>query len=82
MTITIDLQPEIEKGLLVRATARGISLVDYVKEIVAREAHSPQAHAAAPSEAKNLLELFANSPFQGLDMEFERDKDYGREIEL
>lgn len=38
MTITLDLQPEIEKGLLAQATARGVSLRDYVKEIVVREA--------------------------------------------
>lgn len=39
MTIKLDLQPEIEKGLLVRAAARGVSLLDYVNEIVIREAH-------------------------------------------
>jgi hypothetical protein len=39
MTITLDLQPEIEEGLLAQATARGVSLVDYVKEIFVREAH-------------------------------------------
>ena len=33
-------------------------------------------------EAKNLADLFANSPFAGLDMDFERDKDFGREIDL
>jgi hypothetical protein len=43
MTITLDLQPEIEKGLLAQATARGLSLGDFVKEIVVREAHvSPE----------------------------------------
>ncbi len=31
MTITLDLQPEIEKGLLAQAAARGVSLSDYVK---------------------------------------------------
>ena len=84
MTITLDLQPEIEKGLLTQAQARGVSLTDFVKEIVVREAHVPSvpvAGAPAP-QARNLVELFANSPFKGLDMKFERDKDYGREIEL
>ena len=32
--------------------------------------------------AGNLVELFANSPFAGLCMEFERDQDLGREVEL
>jgi hypothetical protein len=42
MTITLDLQPEIERGLL--AQARGVSLRDYVQEIVTREAHvSPES---------------------------------------
>ena len=84
MTITLDLQPEVEKDLLTEARARGISLADFVKEIVMREAHVPRVSLADPStpQAKNLVELFANSPFKGLDMKFERDKDYGREIEL
>ena len=43
MTITLDLQPEVERGLLAQATARGVSLLDYVNEIVVREAHvSPE----------------------------------------
>jgi hypothetical protein len=41
MTIMIDLKPEIEDGLSAQADARGISLTDYVNEIVAREAHAP-----------------------------------------
>lgn len=32
--------------------------------------------------AKNLVELFADSPFKGADLQFERDKDTGRDIEL
>jgi len=84
MTITLDLQPEVEKDLLTQARARGVSLADFVKEIVAREARVPRVPGAGDSapEAKNLVELFANSPFKGLDMKFERDKDYGRRIEL
>jgi hypothetical protein len=84
MSITLELQPEVEQGLLSQAQARGVTLVEYVQEIVVRQAHvSVAAQASAPeSEAKNLVELFAASPFKGLSMEFERDKDYGREIDL
>ena len=83
MTITFDLQPEFEEGLLAQAEARGVSITDYVKELVAREAHVLEAPVITHApEAKNLVELFANSPFNGLNMEFERDRDYGREIEL
>lgn len=38
MTIILDLQPEVERGLLVQAAARGVSLTDYAQEILEREA--------------------------------------------
>lgn len=37
MTLTIDLQPDIEGGLLARAEARGVSLADFAREVLARE---------------------------------------------
>lgn len=77
ITIILELQPDVERGLLEQAHARGMSLTDYVREIVTREAGAENRPPAAgtPSEARNLVELFAASPFRGLDMEFERDKD-------
>jgi hypothetical protein len=39
MTLTIKLDPETERGLLAQAQAKGVSLADYVQDIVAREAH-------------------------------------------
>ena len=90
MTITVELQPEIERVLLAQAQLRVLSLQDYVQQVVVREAHVAEppaaeqaAQAPAPaSEPGNLVELFANSPVRGLNMDFERDKDYGREIVL
>jgi antitoxin (DNA-binding transcriptional repressor) of toxin-antitoxin stability system len=38
--------------------------------------------SASPSKAKNLAELFRNSPLRGLNLDFERSKDTGRDIEL
>jgi len=79
VTLTHDLNPDVERGLLAQAQAHGVSLKEYVQEIVAREAHvSVAAPTAVPgTQAKNLVELFANSPFKGLSMEFERDRDFG-----
>jgi hypothetical protein len=79
MTITLDLNPEIEKGLLSHAQARGMSLADYVQEIVSKEAGAPAQRAAT---AKTLLQFFRESPLVGLELEFERDKDSGRDIAL
>ena len=33
-------------------------------------------------QVDNLADLFAKSPFHGLDMDFERDQDPGRDIAL
>lgn len=82
MTITLDLEPEIEEGLRTQAQARGVSLSDYVKEIVERE-----AHAAEPAEvprAKNLVELFA--PIRGLfgdgELDFSRSPSTARPVDF
>jgi post-segregation antitoxin (ccd killing protein) len=62
------------------------------------EHHSPEARNAAtvdpvidrstrpkhqrPPGRKSLAQLFAESPFKGLELDFERDRDTGRDIEL
>jgi len=38
MNINLDIQPEIEKGLLTQAAARGLSLASFLEEILARQA--------------------------------------------
>jgi len=35
-----------------------------------------------PAGRKSLAQLFAESPFKGLDIDFERDPDYGRDVTL
>jgi hypothetical protein len=35
-----------------------------------------------PTNRKSLAQLFAESPFQGLDLDFERDPDVGRDVVL
>ena len=62
MTITIDLQPEIERGLLAQAQAKGVSLTEFVQGIVAREAHVAEAQSS-PSECctgQALIDAFAD----------------------
>ena len=88
MTISLDLQPEIESGLVAQATARGLSLTDYLKEIVVREAHIPppfptSTHAA---QAKTPIELF--EPVrqllteQEVDAIFSRNPSYSRPVDF
>lgn len=43
MTVTLNLNPELERDLIARAQTRGISLDDYILELVAKEARVPLA---------------------------------------
>jgi hypothetical protein len=81
MTVTLTLNPEVEKGLLARARERGMSLDVYLQEIVAREAGVPPSLPCSPN-AKNLSDLLLNSPFAGAGLNLERSRDYPRPIEL
>lgn len=81
MTITLELSSEIEKSLVTQATERGVSLQDYLQEIIVREAGlsiAPQLSTAA----KNLSDLLLNSPFAGANLNLERQHDYPRPFEL
>lgn len=80
MTLTLDLQPEIERNLLARARAKGVSLAAYAQEVLAREAGVTEV--PQPPAGKSLLQFFRESPLVGLELKFERDKDTGREIVL
>ena len=48
MTLTIELQPEMERSLLARASAKGRSLTAFAQEVLAREA-SPEVAAVPPT---------------------------------
>ncbi len=65
MNVTLNLNPEIEKGLLARAHARGVSLDDYLQELVARAAGLPPFADAQPATKRfeNLSDLLLSSPF-------------------
>ncbi len=43
---------------------------------------SATARGPVHKQVDNLADLFAQSPFRGLNMEFERDQDTGRDIVL
>ena len=81
MTLTLDLQPEIERGLLAQAQAKGVSLTEHAQEVLARASVVMIAGtAAAPTgkaaEPKNLYELFA--PVRGLFTDEEIDLYFSR----
>jgi hypothetical protein len=81
MTVTLNLNPEVEKGLLARARERGVSLNDYLLEMVTREA-GVLPNSPCSTKAKNLSDLLLNSPFAGAGLNLERSQDYPRPTEL
>jgi hypothetical protein len=84
MNVTLNLKPEIEKGLKARAQARGVSLDDYLQELVAKEAGVPVATEQRPIQKRfdNLSDLLLNSPFAGADLDLERSQDYPRPVDV
>jgi hypothetical protein len=77
VTITVDIRPEVKAELARRASMRGRPVEAYVATLLEEAVHLPPASAPA---AKNMVELFA--PLRGLNLDFDRDRDPGRDIEL
>ena len=77
MTIIIDISPEVKAALARQAAAQGREVESYAASLLERA-----VHPAAPSTpaAKDMVELFA--PLRGLNLDFERDRDTGRDINL
>lgn len=85
MTIELDLQPEVEKGLLARATARGVSLLDYVNEIVVREAHVA-SESPRPRTGQELIDVCAKVrgvlTDEEVDTLFSRTSSFARPVDF
>jgi hypothetical protein len=81
MTVTFDLNPEIEEGLLAQARERGISLGEYLQEVIAGHARGVAAGHAKPSP-KRLIDVLTSAPFAGSELSIQRSKDYPRVVDL
>jgi len=78
MTITIDLQPEMERGLLAQAQAKGVSLTDYVKEIIAREVRASEPEHTLPEHRTGQALIDAFADIRGLLSDEEIDRMFSR----
>jgi hypothetical protein len=85
MTIEIK-KPELEALIRLRMRAGAFaSPEELIWQALQLAPESPQPASANsdPDEShKSLAQLFAESPFRGLDLDFEREQDFGRNIEL
>jgi hypothetical protein len=91
MTITVDIRPEVQAAIARQAAARGVDVPAYVATLLEKaaqpEALEPQNQTDRPKRQrppgrKSLAQLFAESPFKGLNLDFERDLDFGRDVDL
>ncbi len=87
MAMTIEIKkPELEALIAERLQSGTFENVEDV--LLQALKSSPPQDQAAPSKRqrppgrKSLAQLFAESPFKGLDLDFERDQDFGRDVEL
>lgn len=82
MTITLDIKPEVEAALARQAAAQHLDVAEYAMSLLEEAAKLAVVPAAGQlgHDAKDMLELFA--PLRGLNLEFERDRDSGRDITL
>jgi len=78
MTITIEIKPEVEAELAAQAAARGMDVRAYAASLLEEAAQSVEK----PAPQKSLVEFLRESPLVGLELDLERDKDPGRDIEL
>ncbi len=82
MNVTLSLNAEVERNLTARARARGVSLDEYLQELVAREAGLSGDVEQPPKQFDNLSDLLLNSPFAGANLDLERPNDYPRPVDL
>jgi uncharacterized protein YchJ len=78
VTLTIELPDNLDAALKTQVHAHGLSEADYIRSMLERDLTANPAR-------KSLAQLFAESPFKGLNIELdesEDEKDFGRDITL
>jgi hypothetical protein len=87
MTITVDIRPEVQAELARQAAAYGRAIEDHAATLLEEAIHLPSdvgqsVRRKRPPGRKSLVELFAESPLRGLDLDFSRNKSTGRPVDL
>ena len=88
MSLTLELQPEIESSLLAQAQAKGVSLTDYAQEILAREAHVSLAESTLTPRRTGQALIDVCAEIRGIltddeiDTMFARNRSMSRPVDL
>jgi hypothetical protein len=81
MTIEIN-SPEAEAIIRHRMSEGGFRNAEEVVIEALTSSLASETPSRRPAGRKSLAQVFADSPFKGLDIDFERDPDYGRDVRL
>jgi len=79
MQPTLEIKSQIQDMLVRQAVAHGVEIDSCAASLLERASHTA-AGAPPATMAKDMVELFA--PLRGLNLDFERDRDPGRGINL
>jgi hypothetical protein len=80
VTIILVIKPEVEAELPRQAAAHGIGIDEYAVTLLEEAAQASSSPSISSVAAKDMVELFA--PLRGLNLDFERDRDTGRDLYL
>jgi hypothetical protein len=80
MTITLDIRPEVQDELARQAAVRGLGVGVYAANLLEEAAQAVSTKTSPRAEAKDMVQLFA--PLRGLNLDFARDRDTGRDFSL
>jgi aminoglycoside phosphotransferase family enzyme len=80
--MTITLNDDQARLLSEVVEAGAASSAEEAIDQAVRAFHSLATKKRVYQQVDNLADLFAKSPFRGLNMDFERDPDTGRDIDL
>src|ERR1700722_8852254 len=91
MTIQVEISPETEAWPAAQAASQSMDIPTFAAALIEqakRPLDSTSPGRTAPSKRqradgqKSLAQLFAESPFSGLNIDFEADRDFGRDTSL
>ncbi len=85
--MTVELKPETERLVQEELRSGQVQTVDelIVRGVLALRENSKLGHAATARPRKprrNLADFLSDSPFAGLEIDLERQQDYGRPVDL
>jgi hypothetical protein len=91
MTIEVEISPETEAWLAAQAASQSMDLATYAATLLERAKHPVDSRVHDPTTPlkrqrtdaqKSLAQLFAESPLKGLNLKFEADRDFGRDLSV